>query len=334
MQDAQVRVVQKEDRMTCQLACSVKKNKKAPFLKRLNDWAKLNGGITQSGIKEAVDKIQEAYLDKSCIRLKLDGLLLTTIPPLDGVSQLDSLSLCSNKLSKLQEGDFEGLTNLHCLHLSNNQLSEIATGSFKGLTKLNELLLDDNKLGNLNAGTFKYLRNLSVLSLQTNVLTTLEPGTFAGLTNLQALSLQENKLIELHESNFKDVRLLKMMFLQDNLLDKLSSSIFKGMNELQVLELDGNYLEDSSITALYSDLHNDGLNVDVSGAFTQNKLADLSDEIEELKQPYGGREINTLQLCLRRQLHSPVHFSNEHIRRSKLFAHLKCIAFDRGWSSF
>ena len=81
-----------------------------------------------------------------------------------GVSQLEYLSLHSNRLSALDADVFSGLSALQTLSLRNNQLSSLPDGVFSGLTSLDTLNLSGNAVDPLpvtiglevaGAGAFK-----------------------------------------------------------------------------------------------------------------------------------------------------------------------------------
>ena len=133
---------------------------------------------------------------------------------LEGITAL-SLSAygmpADKRIYSLKSGDFAGLSNLETLNLRNNQMTRLPTDLFKGLSNLQNLNLMVNRLTSLPAGLFNGLSNLHTLNLSDNQLSSLPAGLFNGLSNLHTLDLSNNKLSSLPTNLFRGLSRLKIL---------------------------------------------------------------------------------------------------------------------------
>ena len=97
-----------------------------------------------------------------------------------GLTNLDTLNLVANELTKLPTGVFAGLTNLVVLYLSDNRLTEVHAGEFAGLTKLTYFGVSDNQLTEIPGDLFAGQPYLDAIRIRNNRLSTLPDGLFAG----------------------------------------------------------------------------------------------------------------------------------------------------------
>ena len=160
----------------------------------------------------------------------------------DGLSNLQELSLYNNDLSSLPEDIFDGLSNLQRLNLHDNNLSSLPEDIFDGLSKLNFLYLWNNDLSNLPEDIFDGLSNLQELYLWNNDLSSLPEDIFDGLSNLQELWLYSNNLSSLPEDIFDGLSNLQELYLWNNDLSSLPKDIFDELSNLQRLDLYSNDL--------------------------------------------------------------------------------------------
>ena len=101
-----------------------------------------------------------------------------------------TLDLSSQRITTLENGDFNGLANLQNLWLNDNQLTTLHEDIFDGLTNLRTLYLSENRLTTLPEDIFDDLTNLWGLQLNSNQLS--EAPDITGLISISTLLLQGN----------------------------------------------------------------------------------------------------------------------------------------------
>ena len=158
----------------------------------------------------------------------------------DGLLALTLLDLSENQLTELPADIFNGLFSLTTLSLYGNQLTQLPADVFSGLSALIKLILSDNQLTSLPAGVFNDLSALSSLGLNGNQLTTLPADVFRNLSALLLLELSENQLMELPADVFSDLTALHELYLSGNQLTSLPMGIFSGLSTLTALDLQNN----------------------------------------------------------------------------------------------
>ena len=102
---------------------------------------------------------------------------------------LESLSLESNKIQRLDPNDIPNSSKLAFLMLSGNLVRELESGFFSKLKELVHLDLSDNRISRISSGTFEMNGKLKVLVLSRNPLLSIDPGGFRGLFQLSKLFL-------------------------------------------------------------------------------------------------------------------------------------------------
>ena len=108
------------------------------------------------------------------------GIESLSVNDFAGLTNLDTLNLVANELTKLPTGVFAGLTNLVVLYLSDNRLTEVHAGEFAGLTKLTYFGVSDNQLTEIPGDLFAGQPYLDAIRIRNNRLSTLPDGLFAG----------------------------------------------------------------------------------------------------------------------------------------------------------
>ena len=104
------------------------------FIYQLNEWLATDTSITNNKNQKAYNKIIDA-LQKKSKNLKLNKLQLNSIPPLYGLTHLESLNLSDNKIQTINTLAFTGLEKLKKLNISNNEITNINKHSFKDLNQ-------------------------------------------------------------------------------------------------------------------------------------------------------------------------------------------------------
>lgn len=221
--------------------------------------------------KEAQRRIKKAkggFLRQRSVRLFLEGLPLTVVPPEIGqLTKLSGLYLNNNQLTALPP-EFGKLTKLKTLHLENNQLASVFPEICQ-LTKLNTLDISGNQLtaippeigqlvalrelflGNGISGDNKIsqlptalgqLKALRLLDLGGNQLTSI-PLEIGQLTALRSLKLSKNKLTSI-PPEIGQLATLETLDLSRNKLTDILSEIG------QLVALRSLYLSSNQIAAI------------------------------------------------------------------------------------
>ena len=134
----------------------------------------------------------------------------------DGLSQLMTLDLQSNRLKELGNTMFSHLSSLDSLTLSHNELETIPGETFDGLCQLTWLQLSNNRLKTVSHSTFSHLSSLWILFLNRNQLETIPDDVFLGLGQLMELRLNDNHLKSLNPTLVSHMSHLMYMNLTSN----------------------------------------------------------------------------------------------------------------------
>ena len=192
-------------------------------------------------------------------------------PWLHNDSQLNTLDLSSNLISRIQNKTFESFKNLYTLKLAYNQLTSLNADMFKDLIKLSNLDLSGNKIISLSDYTFRGVKLTSSsfnLNISNNKLTRLNKNTFAGIkfqdfndefeiwtdfsrtNDHNKLDLSGNQLSTIDPNAFSEFGpYLNVLNLMNNSLGYLDTSMFLPMINLSYLALSGNRVFDNQIGA-------------------------------------------------------------------------------------
>lgn len=148
--------------------------------------------------------------------LSLQDCSLTSLPELHSISELSSVNLHSNQLSKV-----DGLTSVYNLNIENNLFTDIPTLSTP--SSLRYLYMNNNPVRNMLKITSYtdlqrlYLRNATLSSV---------PPTIDRLKKLQTLDLSYNKLFYL-PNNILSLTNLTQLYIQNNLFTSTDIQEFK-----------------------------------------------------------------------------------------------------------
>jgi Leucine-rich repeat (LRR) protein len=251
-----------------------------------------------------IQDLDGAKLLTNATTLDLDYNRVTSLENGDfqGLSNLQRLNLGGNQITSLENGDFQGLSNLQYLFVGRNPITSIESGDFQDLNNLQSLGLVGSQITNLENGAFQGLSNLQLLNLGDNQITSLESGVFQGLTNLGELHLYDNQITELENGAFQGLGNLYILYLGYCLeqacfgtqITRIESGAFQGLSNLGVLHLEGNQitsLESGGFQGLsnLAELHLEGNPISSleSGAF--QGLSNLQ------ALDLGGKQITNLE---------------------------------------
>ena len=130
------------------------------------------------------------------------------------------------QLSQIEDHSFERMTELQSLTLSSNKLEVITNGTFRGLYSLETLMLDNNAITYISSDAFKDLSSLQILQMDKNDISSIGKDTFKHLKSLSELYLTSNRLATLTGNQFYTALQLSYVYLNDNILERIPGGIF------------------------------------------------------------------------------------------------------------
>ncbi|KAM6895606.1 leucine-rich repeats and immunoglobulin-like domains protein 3 [Xenentodon cancila] len=165
-------------------------------------------------------------------------------------SNVTTLILAHNRISRLTEQQLRPFLALETLDLSNNSIVEIKANSFPALP-LKNMFLNNNRISSLETGCFTNLSaTLEILQLNRNRLSTI-PAKIFQLPSLQHLELSRNRVRRIEGLTFYGLHDLQSLKMQRNRLSRLMDGAFWGLSNMKVLQLDYNNLTEVSKGWLY-----------------------------------------------------------------------------------
>ncbi|XP_069507503.1 toll-like receptor 13 [Ambystoma mexicanum] len=162
-----------------------------------------------------------------------------------------NMDVSRNRISCLQQSDFQNLSALQLLNVSQNEIRTIESHTFANQRHLELLNLTTNALTILAESMFTGLGNLTILLLRDNNITTIEATAFAGLQNLRTIDLGSNKLHTLDAFGAVfEVRTLEHLHIGDNGLHYfLTSDLRVSLLNISELDLSRNPLSWINVTS-------------------------------------------------------------------------------------
>ena len=181
--------------------------------------------------------------------LILKNNLITEFPTLNFASftQLKTLNLGKNLMTKPPKNISEHIPSLRKLFLNSNKISSVSKEDFKGYDNVNYLDLYGNNISEIHPNVFDHLPELTQLFAEGNNLKVLENGIFAGRAKLIWVTFQGNQIERIDPDVFNDTTSLERVWLNDNKLKSLPKGLFKNSKEIFILDLKMNQLVDEGI---------------------------------------------------------------------------------------
>ena len=168
-----------------------------------------------------------------CMGKQITGHLhITNLPP-----TLETIYLNVNRITSIEDDQFQHIHPLKRLYLSDNQLTSLSISTFKHNRELVILSLSNNQLIHLMENTFQHNVELLNLDLSHNRLgsnrkntNVVEPGIHANQfvwnTKLQVLDLYANQLSTVSKHQFATLTALTTLRMNDNQLNHLDANLF------------------------------------------------------------------------------------------------------------
>jgi Leucine-rich repeat (LRR) protein len=170
---------------------------------------------------------------------------------LEGLTELEEISVKLSHLRTIELGALNGLTNLRNLDLFGNEISEILPGTFEKMIRLQNLNLQNNSIDSLNVDTFSGLISLVHLDLRINKLQYVHPDTFLSLPKLKIVNLYNNLGLQIPtDRNFISSNSLSELGIADCNVSSLSVETIANVSGLKWLDLSYNKLRTLDINIL------------------------------------------------------------------------------------
>lgn len=168
---------------------------------------------------------------------------------MQGLNDVERLSLSGSGLSDLPDNLFADLTNLTWLELRSQKVQHLPAKLFENLTKLVRLELGWNQLRSLEDGQFRHQRELKVLNLFANELKNLTKQSFNGSNSVVELDLSSNKLETLQPDIFATLPNLSNINLSGNHFRRLPRGLFAANRNLSEIRLLSNRVDLETLPA-------------------------------------------------------------------------------------
>ena len=212
----------------------------------LDDWVQDSYEGSNIAVKEEVKKRVLFCYDYNIHSLRLDGLELHSIPPLDGLKNLERLAIDGQNMHSDVQRNIRALPrleNLTALTIEGSAVTTLTPFEIEKFTKMNFLSLVANGIDNsASLPKFSSFPQLKGLLLQNNRLTDVSGIDVRGCSDLRILSLHSNYINELGGINLSDCRFLNDLLLSDNQLTDVSGLNLMNCTNLKKLNLSNNQL--------------------------------------------------------------------------------------------
>ncbi|XP_047187699.1 immunoglobulin superfamily containing leucine-rich repeat protein 2-like [Scophthalmus maximus] len=110
----------------------------------------------------------------------------------DNVTQVTSLWMAHNEIVSIDQGTLAPLVHLRNFDISHNKIVDFPWEDLQNLTALHLLKMNHNKMSHLPRNAFSNLKELRSLRLNDNKFTTIAEGTLDGLVSLSHLQIYNN----------------------------------------------------------------------------------------------------------------------------------------------
>lgn len=179
----------------------------------LSSWVERASAMEWSARKSAERRIKECYAQRDRYELHLNGLGLTSIEGLIFPQDLQTLDLSNNKITAIEDVQFQGVEKLD---LSHNWITSIdARANFQGIKILN---VSDNRITSIVYANFQ---GLEILDFSLNQITSISGIHFQ---NHEMLDFAYNQLTSIEGSHFQGV---KRLFLDHNRIASIAGAVFQ-----------------------------------------------------------------------------------------------------------
>ncbi|XP_066266391.1 uncharacterized protein [Branchiostoma lanceolatum] len=152
-----------------------------------------------------------------------------------------TLALIDGKITDVENNTFLAFSNLNKLSLESNRLTNVKQTWFTGLEKLLVLNLFNNSIKKIKPRTFVHLTRLNVLDLENNLLKVVDPSWLFGLKGRLRLNLRSNAVDSISPGSFQHLQ-LTLLDLRGNDLSCLDGEVLSGQSSLSMLHVSSGML--------------------------------------------------------------------------------------------
>lgn len=195
--------------------------------------------LAENRLHTLTDKLFDGLKVLSKLTLNNNLISIVEASVFEKIPNLKELDLSSNQLQHVPEA-VRYLSDLRTLDLGENQITKFRPGCFKNLIQLNGLRLIDNQIENITKGMFDDLPQLSVLNMAKNRIQSIERGSFDENKVIEAIRLDGNYVSDINGIFVQLSSLLWLNIAENHLVWFDYAFVPKN---LKWLDIHGNYIE-------------------------------------------------------------------------------------------
>ncbi|PSN48916.1 hypothetical protein C0J52_03458 [Blattella germanica] len=157
--------------------------------------------------------------------------------PASNLTSLEHVDLSDNKLTHIQESEWENYTSVIIMDLSDNNIRELQETSFRRLVNLEYLHLSNNQISHLPVSIFRENNALEALYLSNNPLVIPSEGAFIESNSLIHLDLSFCNLSTLPEEMFLSLPQLDVLEINGNPIISININTFERLKNLRYIHM-------------------------------------------------------------------------------------------------
>lgn len=189
-------------------------------------------------------------------RLTIEAADVIEIPSaIFDIKSLEVLELPYNKISQINQADFDKLTSLTWLNMAHNQLTAMPDFMFAN-PKLTSMQLQDNQIKGQIPANFPAASALETLNLSNNEILGPIPTQIGNLEKMLWLNISHNKLTGPIPEEIGNMKGLKEFFAMDNLLSGGIPASVDNLSNLQKFYVIDNDLSGTLSDYIYGEMMN------------------------------------------------------------------------------
>eukprot|EP00058_Branchiostoma_floridae_P004006 XP_002589494.1 hypothetical protein BRAFLDRAFT_88353 [Branchiostoma floridae] len=173
-----------------------------------------------------------------------------TMAPLEH-SVVNILALVEAEITDIESNTFVAFSNLNRLSLDSNRLTEVKQAWFTGLENLLMLILSNNQIKHIESRGFVHLTVLHILDLERNRLMVVNPAWFLGMRSTKIINMAFNPIHSISAGSFQDLQ-LRWLDLEGTDLSCMDGGVFQGQSSSSNLHVSSDMLSSVRDTKPYN----------------------------------------------------------------------------------